>query len=277
MTNYLLAFSDACPQESIDTEAFQQWHTFAAVSWRLEHSPLASKLVIPTRGGFGAALSIPDPLALEKLLRTDERQPFRDWKSYRGAERKSAALERLLQACTEGRANFFSHSTLSQYAGPIVDGCFGPPRTSLISRPGLVGRPEYEVRFASGGPPVPLSWRDFVSLGWLARCCWLLYRKAAETLGNVELLIIHDNLPLNRDRDVAIVQQLLAAAVPGKVHFMTAGKTLGFAPADNFAAAAQGLVAGTGGAMAQWAVANARPKNVYVMADEPDGTPFRYL
>ena len=277
MTNYILAYSDACPQESLDPAFPDRWYTFAAVGTRLESSPFGSGLVVPLSGRVASVLTIPDPAAFERTLRVADREPFRDWKKIRGAERKGAALERLLKCCNEGKATFFSHSTLGAYAESIIEQFFGVRCAAFVSANDLAQQLGYVPNAIASLLPSVVTRRDLISLGWIARCCCILHKKASESLGNVELLVIHDNLPFDRASDVAVIQLLLGAIAPRRVNFMTSGNLFGFAPADNFAAAAHACITHTDATIDQWALTNGRPSNVYMTMDGPNGTFARYL
>lgn len=277
LTSHLLAFSDASPQESIDPAHPERWYTFAAVGVRLASDPFGAGLVVPVPGGVASVLTIPDPAALEESLRTGDGTPYRDWKKIRGAERRSAALDRLLRACSEGNATFFAHSTLGEYVPNIVDQFFGVSFAAAISGPALLRQLGYSSDALASIIPPTISRRNFVSLGWIARCCCILHEKSAESLGDVNVLVLHDNLPFNRESDVALIQVLLGAILPRKVKFTAGVPRTSFAPVDNLAAAANACITHTDGTIDQWVLVNGRPQNVYITMDEPNGTFVRYL
>jgi hypothetical protein len=186
-------------------------------------------------------------------------------------------VERLLEACSVGKASFFAHSTLAEHIGPIVEGFFGVRCAAALQLPDLLRQLGVAPAVGGAGLPSVVSRRDFISLGWLARCCCILHKKASEVLGDTELLVIHDNLPFNREGDTAVIQLLTSVVSSQRVRFMTAGTVIDFPPADNLAAAANACMNHTDGTIDQWVLRHGRPSNVYITMDEPNGTFVRYL
>ena len=272
-----VAFTDACPQESITPAGPVIWHTMAAIGVLIRDSPFASGLVAPTLHGAVPVIRIPDPDLLSKSLQGVTAAPFRIWKKVRGQKRRRQALGRLLDACRSGACVFASHSTRSHLADQITDRYVAEYCYGIVRRVGLVGQPEYAVYCPQLGREIMLARQRLVSLAWIVHCQRVFLQKAREAVGNVEALFIHDNLPFDRDEEIAVVQTLLNALDPGRVHFMTERKSFQFAPSDNLAAASNDFITGKDWTIQQWVWKEGRPKSFYMTMDEEDGSFKRYI
>jgi hypothetical protein len=271
------AFTDACPQESIDVLGAPVWHTMAAIGTVLPESPFASGLVVPTLRGIATVVRIPDPQALASSLQSDAGVAFRSGKKTRGKERRRRAVDQLLSACDAGRYWFLSHSTLSHLVDGIADRYLNGYCTGFVRRQGLVGQPDYVVSCPPHGKQVFLSRQRMVSLTWVAHCLLLFHKKACEAAGNVEAMFVHDNLPFDRDEEAAVLGALLHREDPGRIHFMTEQNDFEFAPTDNLAALANDCIAGRDSAIQQWVLKGGRPRNFYMTMDEEDGSFTRFI
>ena len=272
----LLAFTDACPQESIDMSQPSQWYTMAAIGVALEQNPFQIGLVAPSLLGPTQILKLPDPKALSASLQPNATAPFRIWKSIRGEGRRAKALEHLLTSCQAGQCVFLSHSTMSQLVDNVADrylaACSG-----LVRKAGLVGYPEYVIDCSPFGEQIFLTRQRLVSLTWIAHSLSIFLQKSREALGNVEALFIHDNLPFNRENDITSVRALLNALDPGRVHFMTERDQFEFAPVDNLAAATHDFIAHKDMTIQTWVWRHGRPTNFYMTMDRGDGTFTRFI
>jgi hypothetical protein len=274
---FLLAFTDACPQEYLDTSQAWTWYTMAAIGVALEQSPFAVGLVAPSLDGISQVVRLPDPKVLAASLQPDATAPFRIWKNIRGEKRRANALERLLSACRAGRCVFLSHSTLSQFADNIAQRYLAQLCHGFVAKPGLIGYPEYLVTCTPFGGQVFLERQRLFSLVWIVHCLRVFLQKSREVHANAEALFIHDNLPFNREEDIAVVRKLLNALDPGRIHFMTERNQFEFAPADNLAAATNDFIAGRDPTIQKWIWKDGRPKNFYMTMDEDNGTFARYI
>lgn len=272
-----LAFTDACPQESIDTDGPRTWHTMAGIATILDDNPFAPGLLVPGLTGPKQLIRIPDPNGLAKLLQPDAQIAFRSWKNIRTPKRKRKALDRLLKACSSGKCLFLSHSTLSNFAEGIAEKYLEVFCSSFVKKSILIGHPEFAITIPQSGLPLFVTRQRIVSLTWIAHCLSVFLFKAREAFGNLDGLFIHDNLPFNRDDDIAIVQALLNAQHPGRIHFLTEQRNFEFAPTDNLAATTNDFVSGKDSTIQSWVWKEGRPRNFYITVDEGNGTFSRFI
>lgn len=272
-----LAFTDACPQESINVQGVKTWHTMAAVGMILEGNPFANGLLVPGVLGDKKLIRIPDPQKLAESLQPDTRAAFRSWKDIRTTKRKRKALWRLLAACQAGKCLFLSHSTLSHLAAGVATNYLGRFCSGFVRKSLLIGQPGYIVSLPSTGVEVYLNEQRMISLVWVVHSLSIFLHKARESFGNMDGLFVHDNLPFNNEEDIAIVQLLLNAQDPGRIHFMTERDQFEFAPSDNLAAATNGFISGTDHTIQTWIWKEGRPRNFYMTADEENGTFTRFI
>lgn len=265
------AFTDATPQESIDTTKPPSWHTMAAIGVVLTTDPFRESLEVPTLTGSKLLVRIPDPQTLARTLQRDARAPFVAWKKIR-AKRRGRAMARLLSAMPAAPCVFLSHNTRSDLVDRITDRYLSHFCSSIVQRPALVGRPEYEISCEPFGRDVFVSRARLVSLAWVVHSLRVFIEKGRQAIGNVPCIFLHDNLPLNREDDIAVVRTLLNAYDPGRVHFMTERKQFSFAPTDNLAAATNACMTGTDGTVLVWGMQNRLPRNFYMTMDREDGS-----
>lgn len=273
----ILAFTDASPQESINLHGPHVWHTMAAVGLILEDDPFASGLSVSGIHGVGRLIRIPDPKRLAAALQPDARSAFRSWKNIRTPKRRRIALERLLSACRSGHCLFLSHSTLSHLAERVTDRYLSRYCSAIVQRSLLIGHPDYVMTLPSTGARFPITRQRLVSLTWIVHCLSIFLHKVREAFGNVNALFVHDNLPFNREEDIAIVQALLDAQDPGRIHFMTDRRQFEFAPTDNLAAATNDFITGRDSSIQTWIWKGGRPRNFYMTMDEENGSYARFI
>jgi len=274
---FLLFFTDACPQESIDTSQSWKWYTTAAIGVGLEQNPFAVPLVAPSLLGSAQLVRLPDPKMVSAALRPDDPAPFRIWKNIKGKERREKALNRLLASGHAGKCLFLSHSTLSQFVDGVADMYLTNSCRGFVRKHGLIGYPEYVINCSPFAGEIFVTRQRLISLTWLVHCLRIFFQKSSESFGNVEALFIHDNLPFNREDDITIVRALLNALAPGRIHFMTERDQFEFAPADNLAVATNDFIAGKDPTIQKWVWKDGRPRNFYMTADEGNGTFTRYI
>lgn len=272
----LLAFTDACPQETINSDGPQTWHTMAAIGVILPDDPLSNGLIIPSIDGAKQLIRIPNPENLEILLQPNARTAFRSWKKIR-RNRKPEALNNLLTACESGQCLFLSHSTQSNLAGQITDRFLEHFCQNLVHKSLLIGMPEYLFILPSNKREISLTRTRLISLVWIAHSYCIFFHKAREAFGEITGLFIHDNLPFDRDDDVAIIQELLKISSSGKIYFTTERNQFEFAPSDNLAAITNDFILGKNSAIQEWIWNNGRPRNFYMTADEGDGKFVRFI
>jgi hypothetical protein len=248
----------------------------AAIGVRAEVDILVSPLTVATLTGSKRFIRIPDPAALTKALQQEARAPFVEWKKIR-PKRRGRAMERLLSAMPTAPCVFLSHNSRSDLIDQITDRYLSQFCSAIVRRPGLIGRPAYEVDCQPFGHTVFVSRQRLVSLAWVVHCFRVFIEKARHAIGDADGVFLHDNLPFNRAKDVAVVRALLNAYDPGRMHFLTERKSFSFAPPDNLAAMTHACIAGVDGTVQEWGLKGQLPRNFYMTMDEVDGSFVRYI
>lgn len=274
---YLLAFTDACPQEFIAIDEPRIWHTMAGIATILEEDPFACGLLVPGLTGPKRVIRIPDPKGFASYLQPDAQIAFRSWKNIRTPKRKRKALDRLLKACSSGKCLFLSHSTVSDFAEGIAEKYLGTYCSAFVKKSIIIGHPEFVITIPPSEVPIFVNRQRIVSLTWIVHCLSVFLFKAREAYGNVDGLFVHDNLPFNREEDIAIVQALLNAQDPGRIHFLTEQRNFEFAPTDNLAATTNDFVTGRDSTIQSWVWKEGRPRNFYMTVDDGNGTFSRFI